>query len=237
VIADWFYSVGDARQGPVTEADLQQLVAAGRLKPADLVWQDGMPDWVEARTVPALFPPRNAEPARVEDRPYRRRFDDDLDRPARRDDPDDRPARRRRDDFDPDDDRPRVAQDDHRDDYDDRPRRRRQEKPGNVQAVGIMMLCGGILALVVVLSYLAGTMCIVLVWPGWYFELVVGILMIIRGVNMMNQDDQGPPRTLAILQILFILNLDIINCVLGIVSLVMLNEPKVQDYYRRRGFA
>jgi hypothetical protein len=74
-------------------------------------------------------------------------------------------------------------------------------------------------------------------WPGVYFELVWAILALIRGINMLNQDDQGPPKTLAILQIICIANGDVINCVLGIVSLVMLNDPQVQAYYRRKGFA
>ena len=254
--ADWFYSVGDTRQGPVTEDDLKALAADGRLKPSDLVWRDGMADWVEARTVPALFPAPKVEPLRDDDdRPSRRRLDDDRpsrrgrdefddDRPSRRgrrdaDLDDDRPSRRGRREAEVDDDRPRVRRRD--DDYDryeddgyDRPKK--PQKPGQVQAVGIMMLVGGILGLLLVLTYLPATMCIILVWPPIYLELVVGILMIIRGVNMMNQDDQGPPRTLAILQILFILNLDVINCVLGIVSLIMLNDPKVEEYYRRRGF-
>jgi hypothetical protein len=31
-------------------------------------------------------------------------------------------------------------------------------------------------------------------------------------------------------------NGDIINCVLGIVSIVMLNAPEVVAYYRKKGF-
>lgn len=243
--ADWFYSVGDSRQGPVTELDLKGLAADGRLKPTDLVWKDGMPDWVEARTVPVLFPAPNVE-ALAEpyaDRPSRRGRDDlDDDRPGRRgrdEFDDDRPSRRgRRDDYDPDDDRPRVRRREDNDDrYEDeyeRPRRKKREKPGQVQAIGIMMLVGGIIGLVLMLAYLPT--CFILVWPGFYFEIVVGILLIIRGVNMMNQDDQGPPRTLAILQIICIANLDVINCVLGIVSIIMLNDPTVEEYYRKRGF-
>jgi hypothetical protein len=230
VNAAWFYSVGDTRQGPVTEDDLKALAADGRLKPSDLVWKDGMADWVEARTVPTLFPPR-AEPRRDdEDRPSRRRRDEYDD---------DRPGRRGRRDDEMDDDRPRVRRRDddrYEDDEDERPRK--LQKPGQVQAVGIMMLVGGILGVLTALGLGIAAIPTVICcfWPGIYLELVVGILLIIRGVNMMNQDDQGPPRTLAILQILFILNLDIVNCVLGVVGLIMLNDPKVEEYYRRRGF-
>lgn len=241
--ADWFYSVADTRQGPVTEDDLKRLAATGQLKPSDLVWQDGMPDWVEARTVPALFPAARAEPLPPEDdRPTRRRFEED-DRPSRRG--------RRADDFDdPDDDRPRVRRRrdgfDDRDDYDDRPRPRKNQKPGQVQAVGIMMLVGGILGILLGLGMVGyfgivgaasgGFGCVCCLWPGMYLSLVWGILALIRGINMLNQDDQGPPRTLAILQIICIINGDVPNCVMGIVSLIMLNDPKVEDYYRKRGF-
>jgi hypothetical protein len=259
VNADWFYSVGDTRQGPVTEADLKRLAAEGRLKPTDLVWKDGMADWVEARTVPALFPARG-QPARdADDRPSRRGRDDD-DRPSRRgrdDYEDDRPSRRGRDDLDDDrpsrrgrrrdedevvdDDRPRVRRRD--DDYDryddeyDRPRKKKLEKPGQVQAVAIMMLVGGILAILFGLAVPLSSGGICCFSPGPYYEIVVGILMIIRGVNMLNQDDQGPPRTLAILQIICLINFDLPNCVMGVVCLIMLNDPGVETYYRKRGYA
>jgi hypothetical protein len=249
VNADWFYSVGDTRQGPVTEDDLKRLVADGRLRPSDLVWKDGMPDWVEARTVPVLFPPPKVEPLPdEEDRLSRRRLDED-DRPSRRgreDYEDDRPSRRGRrregDDYEMDDDRPRVRRRDddygrYEDEY-DRPRRKKNVKPGQVQAVAIMMLVGGILGLLTVLGLgIAAIPTVVCCfWPGLYYEAVVAILFIIRGVNMLNPDDQGPPRTLAILQIICICNGDVINCVLGIVSIIMLNDPTVEEYYRKRGF-
>jgi len=225
VNADWFYSVGDTRQGPVTEDDLKGLVADGRLRPGDLVWRDGMPDWVEARTVPVLFPAPRVEPLPEQD-----------DRPTRRG------RRRDKDDFEVDDDRPRIRR--REDDYDryedeyDRPRRKRYEKPGQVQAVGIMMLVGGILGVLTALGLGIAAIPTVICcfWPGIYFEAVVAVLFIIRGVNMLNQDDQGPPRTLAILQIICICNGDVVNCVLGIVSIIMLNDPNVEEYYRKRGF-
>jgi len=235
VNADWFYSAGETRQGPVTELELRRLAMDGKLKPSDLVWKDGMPDWIEARTVDSIFPRRAEAEPDPDDRPSRRRFDDD--RPSRRvrdGYDDDRPGRGRRDD---DDDRPRIRRtaDDLDDDDDyDRPRRRTAEKPGQIQAVAIMMMVGGIIAIIVFLSWAAT--CFGLVWPGIYFGLVVGIMAIVRAANMLGRDDQGPPKTLAILQIICIINLDIINCVLGIVSLVMLNDPQVQSYYRRKGF-
>jgi hypothetical protein len=241
VNADWFYSEGDTRHGPVTELELRRLAREGKLKASDLVWKDGMPDWVEARTVDALFPRQDPHPD-AEDRPGRRRFDPD-DRPTRRrrddDGDDDRPSRRR-DRYDEDEDRPRIRRTagdlDGEDEY-DRPRRRREEKPGQIQAVAIMMLVGSILGLLTMAGIVLGSMFMCCLWPGVYVEVVWAILALIRSINMLNQDDQGPPKTLAILQILSIINGDVINCILGIVCLVMLNDPQVQAYYRRKGFA
>lgn len=254
--ADWFYSEGSERKGPVTEDELRRLVSEGQLKPADLVWRDGMADWVEARTVQALFP-RVVERPRPDaegESPPRRSFN--TDRPSRRgqrddeSEEDDRPSRRdrRRDEIDDEDDRPRVRRqtDDYEDDFDDRPRRGSRKKPSQVQAVGVMMLIGGILGILAGLSMMGyfgligaasgGLGCLCCAWPGMYLELVWGILATIRGVNMMNRDDQGPPKTLLILQIICIINGDIVNCVLGIVGLVMLNDADVEKYYRKKGF-
>jgi GYF domain 2 len=235
VNAEWFYSVGDTRQGPVTEEDLRRLAADGKLQKSDLVWKDGMKDWVEARSVEMLFPRKGAGD---DDRPSRRRFDPEGERPGRSkraDDYDnDRPSRRGRQDEEDDDDRPRVRRDDWADEYEDRPRRKKLKKPGQIQAIAIMMLVGGILGILVFLGFAAS--CIGLVWPGIYFELVVSIMCIVRAANMLGRDDQGPPKTLSILMIICIVNLDVINCVLGIVCIVMLSAPEVVSYYRRKGF-
>jgi GYF domain 2 len=247
VNADWFYSEGDERRGPVTEEELKRLATDGKLQKTDLVWKDGMKDWVEARTVDTLFP-RRAEQSREGDydgRPSRRRFDPEAERPSRArrtaelDEHDDRPnTRRRRRELEDEDDRPRVRRaydDDRNDDY-DRPRRKAPVKPGQIQAIAIMMMVGGILGLLSMLLAipLSGFLCCA--WPGTYFEVVVGVLLIVRAVNMFGRDDQGPPRTLAILQIICIANGDIVNCVMGIVSIVMLNAPEVVSYYRKKGF-
>jgi hypothetical protein len=53
---------------------------------------------------------------------------------------------------------------------------------------------------------------------------------------MLGRDDQGPPKTLAIMMIICIVNLDLINCILGIVCLVMLGDEQVKAHYRKKGF-
>ena len=54
--SDWYYSAGGAPVGPVAFAELKAAAAAGTVRPDDLVWRDGTPEWVAARAVPGLFP-------------------------------------------------------------------------------------------------------------------------------------------------------------------------------------
>ncbi len=50
--AKWYYSVGDERHGPVPLMDLQQLVLNGQVSPHDLVWKEGLEDWVPVASQP-----------------------------------------------------------------------------------------------------------------------------------------------------------------------------------------
>lgn len=54
--AVWYYMVGDKRRGPVSDAQLKALAESGSLRPTDLVWRDGMPNWATASGLPGLFP-------------------------------------------------------------------------------------------------------------------------------------------------------------------------------------
>ncbi len=53
--AQWYFARGGQRQGPVNFAQLQQMVSAGQVLPADLVWSGGMPAWTAASKVPGLL--------------------------------------------------------------------------------------------------------------------------------------------------------------------------------------
>lgn len=52
----WYYAKNDQRFGPVEEAELHRLAAAGQLSPTDLVWRQDLPDWKRAGEVEGLFP-------------------------------------------------------------------------------------------------------------------------------------------------------------------------------------
>ena len=51
----WYYvQNGTAKLGPVPESELKSLVASGQVQPADLVWSEGMEDWMAYSSIPAL---------------------------------------------------------------------------------------------------------------------------------------------------------------------------------------
>ena len=63
------------------------------------------------------------------------------------------------------------------------------------------------------------------------YGLVVGIMLIVRGANILS-DKPGPaPHGLAVCQIILILNFDVTNLVLGILAKVFLGDDKVKEYY------
>lgn len=53
--AIWYYAKHDQQHGPVSAAQLQELVTGGTLLPTDLVWKEGMDDWAPASEVKGLF--------------------------------------------------------------------------------------------------------------------------------------------------------------------------------------
>lgn len=61
--ATWYCAKDGATFGPFDLPRLRQMVAAGTVGPADLVWQEGTADWVAARTVPGLFASRPPLPS------------------------------------------------------------------------------------------------------------------------------------------------------------------------------
>lgn len=52
---NWFYSIDNEEIGPVSSQVLKQLAKSGSIQPFDLVWKEGMSDWVEAQQIKGLF--------------------------------------------------------------------------------------------------------------------------------------------------------------------------------------
>ncbi|MEI8019925.1 MAG: GYF domain-containing protein [Schlesneria sp.] len=51
---EWFYTIDGEKKGPIKTSELVRLAASGILKPDDLVWKEGFPEWVPARQIKGL---------------------------------------------------------------------------------------------------------------------------------------------------------------------------------------
>src|SRR5262245_34615342 len=122
-MGEWYYTTNNQQMGPVSWDELRQLASSGLLHPTDMVWKEGMADWVKATRTDGLFSER-AAPRRVEsadDEPRRRPQERDRER-----------------------DRERARERDRDDDYDDRPRRRRRRSEGMPLGAKVAIIGGSI---------------------------------------------------------------------------------------------
>src|SRR5579885_1595953 len=62
---NWFYSENNEQRGPVTEEQLQQMLASGRIKSTTLVWRKGLPSWIPANSCPEFSQSQSPEAAPV----------------------------------------------------------------------------------------------------------------------------------------------------------------------------
>ena len=107
--------------------------------------------------------------------------------------------------------------------------------PGKIQAISIMTLVGGILAILTCFGIGLGTagFCI-----PWIYSLILGIMATIKGSQMLGSNPApafASAKTIAIMQIVNIINCDIPNLAMGIINLVFLNDPEVKEYLRSEG--
>jgi hypothetical protein len=58
----WYYARGDVEKGPLTSAQIKALATAGKIRPDDYVWKEGMENWLPAGEVKELFPADAAKP-------------------------------------------------------------------------------------------------------------------------------------------------------------------------------
>ncbi|GAB4130864.1 MAG: hypothetical protein Kow0040_09290 [Thermogutta sp.] len=57
----WYYAKGERKIGPITASELKRLAQSAELLPDDLVWREGLRDWMAAKRIRGLFPEGNAE--------------------------------------------------------------------------------------------------------------------------------------------------------------------------------
>ncbi len=52
--AEWYVQRNEKKLGPFSNKDLRRLVAAGKLTSGDMLWKEGLPEWVAASRVESL---------------------------------------------------------------------------------------------------------------------------------------------------------------------------------------
>jgi len=57
----WYYGRSGQHSGPISSQALKELANCGKLLPSDLVWKDGLSEWVEAKKIKGLFPPEDPD--------------------------------------------------------------------------------------------------------------------------------------------------------------------------------
>jgi hypothetical protein len=134
--AEWFYTTNRQQMGPVSWSELRDLAESGILKPHDLVWREGMADWIKAINQEGLF----ADGAEAEANPAA--YAETKPPPGRR-------TRSRADEVDDDDEQPRRVR-----------KRRRERNEGMGVGVKIGLILGGIVGLLFLLGCAGG----VLIW-------------------------------------------------------------------------
>ena len=111
-------------------------------------------------------------------------------------------------------------------------------KPGKVQTISILVLIsgilnvfgGGLLALLIIIGTLGiGILCT----PVLILPMILGVVEIVYGINLLSD----PPKVkelsqpIAILEICSILFANVFAVVVGIISLVFLNDDEVKSYF------
>jgi len=61
-MADWYYLKNGEQKGPVPSDFITELAQSGQLQSTDLVWTEGMKDWLPAKSAPDLSFPRVIPP-------------------------------------------------------------------------------------------------------------------------------------------------------------------------------
>ena len=68
---EWFYTVdGKTKYGPVSSAQLKGLANSAHLQPTDLVWKEGMAQWVPAGKLKGLFSSSAVDAVAAVPKPY-----------------------------------------------------------------------------------------------------------------------------------------------------------------------
>src|ERR1041385_4867110 len=116
---EWYYTTNKQQMGPVSWRELRELADVGILKPHDMVWTDGMDEWVKAINQNGLFADGGAAEAIAAGPKKKAAYTDAKPPPGRR--------TRKRTDEDEDDDDERA----------ERKKRRQREEESAKRGIGV----------------------------------------------------------------------------------------------------
>lgn len=122
----------------------------------------------------------------------------------------------------------------------DYPKLPTSNKPSEVQTLGILTLISGIINILAGLGLTAtvviGTIGIGLICvPLTILPTIFGVFEILYAAKLLGEDAQsaGPSQSIAIVEIAMILFGNVISMAVGIVALVIYNNPNVRGYFGR----
>lgn len=143
-MAEWYYTTNKQQMGPVTWDELRELAEGGILKPHDMVWSEGMAEWVKAINQAGLFADADEAVTAAPTGKKRSSYAEPKPPPGRR-------TRRREED-----------EEDEEDERESRRKARRREEERAKMGVGVRVALG--IGAVVGLLLLGGCVCGGLLW-------------------------------------------------------------------------
>lgn len=115
--------------------------------------------------------------------------------------------------------------------------------PSKVQAIGILHVVGGVMNLIISAFWLFYGLVFGLATFGIglvaccpaFLLLPLGIAEMVSGIRHLGSNHRGlaPPRLTAIAQISSLLACSVLSSVFGVLTLVFLSDPEVDEYYRQ----
>lgn len=113
-----------------------------------------------------------------------------------------------------------------------------QTKPTLVQAIGWMTLASGVInilyGLTLTSSVVLGTLFLgIICAPVTLLPVVLGIFEVLYALKLLASTPEPlqPNRTLAILEIVDLLSLNVISALVGILALIFYDDPEVKQYF------
>lgn len=140
---EWFYTTNKQQMGPVTWSELRELADRRILKPHDMVWTEGMEDWVKAINQSGLFADEEADNSPKSKSVQQSAYTETKPPPGRRSRPSDRDVEEEEDD----EDEKEVKR---------KARKKQQERAQMAVGVKVGLILGGVVLFLMLLGCAGG---------------------------------------------------------------------------------